>query len=176
MPNYSTAFASAWDLVLLSACALFGAVAGLKLNLPAPTFLGPLIFSTLIHIGGISDAQPPEFVVSAAQVMLGSVLGCRFFGFGPRLIGCVLALSLSSTIASFSVVIAFAVVFEAFLGLPKLSSILALVPGGLSEMGLIALSLGADVNLVLLLHVSRTTMALVAARPIFAFVRTRSCR
>ena len=49
-----------------------------KLKIPGPTIIGPMIFSALIHIFEIVEAMPMYVIVIAVQILLGSALGCLF--------------------------------------------------------------------------------------------------
>ncbi|MEM9971766.1 MAG: AbrB family transcriptional regulator, partial [Pseudomonadota bacterium] len=68
------------DLAILGACAVLGAWAAPRLHLPAPQILGPMILSAIVHLTGLTDAPPPTLIVNAAQLVMGSVVGCRFLG------------------------------------------------------------------------------------------------
>ena len=57
----------------------------------------------------------------------------------------------------------FAIGFERFLDIPFAVGLLALVPGGLPEMSLIAISLDADPAFVSLHHLSRVVIIVLAA-------------
>ena len=70
------------DAALMIGCAVAGAALGKALRLPAPSFLGPLILSAAAHLTSLTEGAPPAPVVIAAQVALGTILGCRFQGIG----------------------------------------------------------------------------------------------
>ncbi|MGQ0675536.1 MAG: AbrB family transcriptional regulator, partial [Rhodospirillales bacterium] len=64
----------------LAACAAIGFALGHWTRRPAGTMLGPMIVSALAHMTGLTSARPPVELVSAAQVVLGVAIGCRFAG------------------------------------------------------------------------------------------------
>ncbi len=165
----------AWhEAALLLAAAVFGSILGRALNWPAPTFLGPMALSALLHLTGISEAAPPAVLVNAAQVMLGTVLGCRFRGVPVGVLRRAGLLSIGSTVLVLAVALGFSHLMRLLTGTSPEQAMLALAPGGLTEMGLIALAIHADVAFVALHHVVRIIAIIVAAPLVFAVFERRS--
>ncbi|WP_395539482.1 AbrB family transcriptional regulator [Neotabrizicola sp. sgz301269] len=151
------------DLALMLAAAVFGSLMGRKLRFPAPTFLGPLILSGALHLGGVTESAPPGLVVNTAQVILGTVLGCRFAGIGAAALGRAGVLSMGATILALALALAGGLAMQAATGVGMEQALLALAPGGLTEMGLVALAIQADAAFVVLHHVIRILAVIVAA-------------
>lgn len=158
---------------LLLAAAIFGSLTGRALNWPAPTFLGPMALSAALHLSGISEAAPPAVLVNAAQVILGTVLGCRFRGVPLSELRKAGALSIGSTVLVLGVALAFSHLMRILTGTSPEQAMLALAPGGLTEMGLIALAIHADVAFVALHHVVRIIAIIVAAPVVFGLFERR---
>jgi uncharacterized protein len=151
------------DAALLVGAAAVGSVLGLRLRLPAPTFLGPLILSAALHLAEITHSAPPGLLINAAQVALGTILGCRFLGIAPRTVLRAGLLSLGATGLTMILAAAGAWAMLAGAGVGIDQGLLALAPGGLTEMGLIALAIHADVAFVALHHVVRILVVIVLA-------------
>ena len=151
------------DAAILVACAVLGAVLGPRLHLPAPTFLGPLILSAAIHMAGITESAPPPMLINAAQVALGTILGCRFLGIDTRMLFRAGLYSLGATALTLCLALLGAFTLQAAAGVAIDQAMLALAPGGLTEMGLIALAIHADVAFVALHHVVRILVVIVLA-------------
>lgn len=151
------------DAAILTACAVLGAMLGPKLRLPAPTFLGPLLLSAAIHMAGITESAPPGGLVNAAQVALGTILGCRFLGIDTRMLARAGLYSLGATVLTLCLALLGALAMRAAVGTGIDQALLALAPGGLTEMGLIALAIHADVAFVALHHVVRILVVIVLA-------------
>lgn len=151
------------DAAALTACAVVGAVLGTKLRIPAPTFLGPLILSGAIHMAGLTESAPPSLLINAAQVALGTILGCRFLGIPPRMVLRASTLSFGATVITLILAALGAWAMQAGAGVGIDQGLLALAPGGLTEMGLIALAIHADVAFVALHHVVRILVVIVLA-------------
>ncbi|MDH4249468.1 MAG: AbrB family transcriptional regulator, partial [Deltaproteobacteria bacterium] len=127
----------------------------LRLRLPAPFLIGPLLLSAALHMAGFTAARPPSLVVNMAQVVVGSAIGCRFVGVSFRRV-----LSISGMGVGVSVLLLGASALTALgthylTGLPFPALLLAFAPGGLPEMTLIALSLNLDVAFVVSHHLAR---------------------
>jgi len=151
------------DAAALIACAVLGALLGRKLRLPAPDFLGPLILSAAIHMAGFTESAPPGLLINAAQIALGTILGCRFLGIDTRMLFRAGLLSLGATALTLGLAVAGAFAMQAATGVGIDQAMLALAPGGLTEMGLIALAIHADVAFVALHHVVRILVVIVLA-------------
>lgn len=159
------------DAAALVASAVIGALLGIRLRLPAPTFLGPLVLSAAIHMAGITESAPPGLLVNAAQVALGTILGCRFLGIPPRMVLKAGVLSLGATGLTLCLAALGAWAMQVGAGVGIDQGLLALAPGGLTEMGLIALAIHADVAFVALHHVARILVVLVVAPVLIRFVQ-----
>ena len=151
------------DATLLTGCAVVGIPVGTWLRLPAPAFLGPLVLSAATHLTGMTASVPPDLLVNAAQVALGTILGCRFLGISLGRLGRAGLLSLGATLLTLGLALAGALAMQYGAGIRIDQGILALAPGGLTEMGLIALAINADVAFVAVHHVARILIVIVIA-------------
>jgi hypothetical protein len=158
------------DALLLLVSAIAGSLIGKKLRFPAPTFLGPLLLSAAVHLAGLTESVPPGLLVNAAQVLLGTVLGCRFLGISARTIAPAAALALGATFLTLGLAFIAGLAMGKVGGVAPDQALLALAPGGLTEMGLIALAIHADVAFVALHHVVRILFVIVLAPVAFRFL------
>ena len=150
------------DVVILGACALIGGWGGRRIGFPAAIITGPIILSAFAHSAGLTAAQPPDWMIAVAQVVIGLGLATRFGGMTRRhlvqgigygLITVTVMLSLGAGIAAgLSAVDHHA--FEVLL--------MCYAPGGVVEMGLIALSLGVSPIMVTLHHIVRIGFTVIA--------------
>lgn len=162
---------SAMDWLILGACAVLGLPLGRVLRLPARQILGPMILSGVAHLSGIVTVPPPGLLVVIAQVVIGTVVGCRFIGSSFRAVGRDLALGTVSAVVMIAVAVAFAWPVAHATDLSLDQAFLAFSPGGLTEMGLLALAMGADVAYVTVTHLVRITLVIFAASPVFRLIR-----
>ncbi|WP_299620722.1 AbrB family transcriptional regulator [Pelagibius sp.] len=157
--------AQAGDMLVLTVCGLVGFVLAKLARLPAAAILGPMIVSAAVHLAGWSDAKPPNELVAAAQVVVGTTIGCRFAGVGLKLVGRTLLAALGSTFLLVGSCLLFAVLLSPITDLPTIALFLAYAPGGVAEMSLIALALSVDAALVATHHIVRIFF-IVACTPL----------
>ncbi len=161
------------DAAVLLASAVIGSLLGRWLRFPAPTFLGPLLVSAVLHLTSVTQSVPPPLLVNTAQVILGTVLGCRFLGIGLRTLAPAAALSVGATVLSLGLAFAGGMAMQGLTGVRIDQALLALAPGGLTEMGLIALAIHADVAFVALHHVVRILFVIILAPLVFRLLVAR---
>ncbi len=159
------------DLAVLTACGAAGFLLARVLHLPAAALVGPMILSGVVHILGWTTAKPPFELVAAAQVVVGTAIGCRFAGVTTRLLLRTAAAAAGGTAVLLSATLAFAIGLARVTGLPAVPLVLAVSPGGLAEMSLIAIAIGADAAFVATHHVVRIFMIVVFAPLAFRLMR-----
>jgi membrane AbrB-like protein len=146
---------AAWDFVLLCIAGLIGWAIGRTTGIPGAQMVVPMICSAALHISGITAAKPPSEMIIAAQAILGANIGSRFVG---EKVGTLLrAMQHAFGHVSLMLCIAagFATILNLAFGLPILTGMLSFAPGGMSEIGLIALALGLDVGFVATIQLCR---------------------
>src|SRR3546814_1281220 len=70
------------------------------------------LFSAGLHMTGVTDAKPPTELVNAAQVVVGTTIGCRFAGVTLGLVTRTLVASFGSTIILVASGLLFAVLLQ----------------------------------------------------------------
>lgn len=155
------------DYAILAACGVVGVPVAKLLRLPAALLVGPMLVSAAVHLAGWSAAQPPREIVNLAQWIIGTVIGCRFVGVARDEILRVIRLSIGATAMMLAVTAAFGVLLHWMVGAEIDTIVLAYAPGGLAEMSLVALALGADVAFVATHHVVRIMLVVIAAPAAF---------
>lgn len=161
------------DLVILAACGVVGALLGMGLKLPAPSFLGPMILSAVAHMTGLTAGSPPVATVIAAQVLLGVIVGSRFEGVAPARLWQAFKLATASTAIMLTVALGLAFCLNRAAGQSTEQILLAYAPGGLTEMSLVALSMNADVAYVATHHLVRIVVLLGLASTVLARLARR---
>lgn len=160
-----------WDVVVLGVAAAVGYLGGKRLGLPAAIITGPIIVSAAVHMAGLTDAHPPDFLISLTQLVVGTALGTRFvtaergealhgLGYAALTVAGVLLLAL-----------AVAVPLSLVAAEDAETILLAFAPGGVSEMSLVALSLQVSVLFVTAHHVARILFIVFMVKPVHAWLR-----
>jgi membrane AbrB-like protein len=161
------------DLAVLALCGVVGVYGGMRLGLPAAGLLGPMVLSAGAHLLGLVEGSPPSGLVAAAQIVIGASIGVRFEGYPVVRVVWMMLVGLGLTILMLTVTVLFGSLLQALTGMPLPLLILALVPGGLAEMSLIALSLTDDPAFVATNHIVRIGLVVVFASALFNLYRRR---
>ncbi len=161
------------ELAILALIALVGGLIGRRLPIPAGVLIVPMVLSAVLHLAAVSTVPPPLEVVAAAQIVLGTAIGCRFAGTAARLVGRATVLALGALVILLLVAIAFAFALSALTGLDAEALLLAYAPGGLAEMSLIALAQDIDPAFVSAHHITRIGLVVTLAPALFALLERR---
>lgn len=161
------------DIGWLVAAGLAGVPFGRLLRLPAAAMLGPMILSGAAHVAGAVDVPPPTILVIAAQIVLGTIIGCRFVGIRLRHIGQEMLLGAGSSALMIVAAVAFAALLASLTGTDMRQAFLAYSPGGLTEMSLLALAMGQDIAYVSISHAARIMVVVFGAPLIHRALRGR---
>lgn len=137
-----TALISWWEAVALT---VGGAYLAAKLKLPTPPLLGPLLaVAAYLLISGATAPAIPREILDVGQICMGAYIGrcidLRRLSDYHRL--------KSTLTIGVSAVISVAILLGLFLveisGISLVTAFLSTAPGGLSEMGITAIAVGAD--------------------------------
>lgn len=153
-----------------------GLLLGRYVKMPARYLMGPLIVSVFVHITGLSNFKAPWELVVIAQLVLGTTIGCRFAGSRTREILGILLISVGSTIILLSLSIGAALIVSNLTQYSLTELLLAYSPGGLAEMGLLALALHLEVALVSTHHILRIFFVVFGAStlmPLFGIAKRK---
>ena len=161
------------DLAILGLSAVAGFFAARACRLPAAALTGPMVISAAVHLFGVTDSKPPAELIVIAQIIIGTAIGCRFAGVGPRRVFRAIAAAAGATAIMLGIGVVFSLSLNAALGLPVAALTLAFAPGGLAEMTLIALALGVDPAFVSTHHVVRIFLVVILAPMAFKLIAPR---
>lgn len=161
------------DLGVLALCAVVGSVVARRVKMPAAPILGPMLCSAAAHIGGLTDVPPPSFLVNSAQVVMGTVIGCRFLGSGPREIAYDLLLAVGACTIMLLVALATATTISTLTGIALRETFLTFSPGGLPEMSLLALAMDADVAYIATMHITRIALVIATIPLVFKLLKIK---
>lgn len=161
------------DWLLLAGCGIVGLLGAKALRMPAYALVGPMVLSAIVHGAGFTHSRPPVWLVAMAQIVVGAMVGSRFDGVKPRVVGHALPLAAGATIVLLVFAVLFGEAVERSIGIPFSAALLAFAPGGLAEMSLIALSLNVDAAYVSSHHIVRIFIIVLAAPQVFRLLRSR---
>lgn len=161
------------EISLIGAIALIGGVVAVLMRLPAAILVGPLFLCVFLQLGGITNLEPVSEFVAFAQLALGTSVGSRLTLPGrkeaPKLL--ILGVVSAFIMIGFAAVAAMTVIN--FVDLPLHQVLLSFAPGGIPEMALMALALGADVTIVVSVQVARISFIILLARILLKILTKR---
>ncbi len=155
------------DYAVLVTCGIVGAVVGRLLRLPASFMMGPMIASAAVHLGGLTDSTPPGILVAAAQVVVGTGIGCRFVGANFDRLHKEMAASIGAALLLIGCAVGFAEITFLLTGLNFDATVLSYAPGGFAEMSLIGLALGVEIAMVATHHLFRLFLIILTGPLVF---------
>lgn len=173
-----TATADVSTILLFAATAVIGAVIGRIIHLPTATMLGPILATAgLVIATGMTAPAVPQTLLYAAQLCVGAYIGASielqrivsYHGMGPVLFGGVLMVLIIS--------MGMGMVVAGMTGETLATSFLSTAPGGLTEMGITALTVGANISTMTAYQLTRLLFIMLVfpyvARGIAAFYEKR---
>jgi membrane AbrB-like protein len=147
---------------------------GTRMHIPAGEMLVPLILIAAVQLLGMPAVQVPELPLLFAQYVVGSSIGADFSGITPRELK--QGLFVSAGLAGFMLVLSliFSIILGLFTKFPVKTLFLALSPGGLSGISLIALALGHNPAFVTAHNVLRMMLIIFGAPLFFRMIKGRT--
>ena len=144
------------------------------IRMPAPQLTGAMIASAALHLTGASTVVLPALLLQVGLWIIGSAVGAQFAGFDLRTL---LAVARHAVIVALLLIALAAVVavgLGAILHLDYLAMMLAFVPGGITEMCLIAVVLDVAPAFVAVHHLLRLLLILLLAPAVGAMAKRRA--
>lgn len=154
-----------WGLALIFPLSLALGWVLKRLKIPAPLLLGAMAVSALGQGSDLTPGALPAWVIGAAFIAMGSLIGTRFIGVDRAgLLGALMA-GLVCTFIACGVAALGAVLASEIVGLPPAVLLLAFAPGGVEVMAAIAIETGLEPAFVAAHHVFRL-LALTVMVPV----------
>jgi len=151
------------EIAIITALAAGGLVLARIIRLPAGHLMGPLLLSAVVHTGGLTSATGPAWLLNVSQVVVGGGLGALFAGASIAMLVRAFSLGAGAVGLTLGLGLGFAFVLSTISVLSPDALIISFAPGGVTEMGLIALSLGISPVPVAVHHLSRIILTVVLA-------------
>jgi membrane AbrB-like protein len=151
------------ELLLLAATVVVGIVLARLARLPAPELAGAMLVSAGFYLGDVVHLTLPEPLLLITLWVLGSSVGARFVGASIREILSVGRHALGATVLVLVLAAFFAAGISTSLEVNFLAALLALSPGGVAEMCLIAVAFNIDPTFVASHHLARMLFLMTLA-------------
>ncbi|WP_371038927.1 AbrB family transcriptional regulator [Rhodosalinus sp. FB01] len=158
------------EVLMLGIGGYLGVLVARRLKLPAALLLGPFVVSAALHATGVTTAQVPDLLVNLALVVIGTNLGTKFYGQAPKTLLGGFGLSFVALFNALVLATLIALTIAALQEVSRTVVFVSFAPGGLVEMGLIAISLGSDPVFVAVHHLVRIMVAVIISPLIFQWL------
>ncbi|MGO2581709.1 MAG: AbrB family transcriptional regulator [Halomonas sp.] len=136
---------------------------GRFLRIPSSALLAPLLLAALLSGFDIASLVLPGWGMNVMLWVLGSAIGSRFQGMTRKLLARYLWQSGIATLLALAVLALFAELIHQILGVGRDVALLALAPGGIGEMAILAFALNIDPVFVAFHHLLRMVTLMIIA-------------
>ena len=137
-----------WNTLIFIGIILVSIRVALRLNLPTPFLLGPLLGTAALVLTGIQAPDPPSILVLISQLCIGAYLGLSIKPASLANWKKLLPYTLGGSIALVFFSLGAGYLVTRLHSMTLITAFLGTSPGGMGEMGLTAILVGADVSLV----------------------------
>lgn len=159
-----------WGFAVLAALTGVGALVMDRLGRANPWFMGAMVVSMALTMAGVGLSSVPQWLMNAAQLVIGVSLGVRFraefLHTAPRWLASVAA----GTLVLMGVCALFAALLSWATGLPWVTLLLGTSPGGITEMAITAKVLQLGVPVVTAFQVCRLIAVLILVEPLYRHI------
>ncbi len=144
----NTVILTHWNSLIFAVVAIAAAWAAAKIKMPTPFLLGPLLGSAILVLSGFNAPHTPPFFVFISQLSIGAYLGLSINPSSLANWKRLLPYTLGGSIAVVFFSLGIGLLLTKLHSLDLVSAFLGTAPGGMGEMGLTAVLVGADISLV----------------------------
>lgn len=152
---------------------VIGLLAGLALRVPGAALFGPLVLGVAAQALGLVHITLPQPILAASYALIGWRIGLAFTRETLRIAARALPQVLLSTAALIGFSAALALVLARTTGIDLVTAYLAVSPGGLDSVAIIATSVPVDQPFVMAMQTLRFLAVLAAGPALARFVATR---
>ncbi|WP_425305603.1 AbrB family transcriptional regulator [Alloalcanivorax marinus] len=145
---------------------------GNRLRIPTAALMLPLVVSGLLSGFGVASLRMPDWGMNLMLLVLGCAIGSRFRGLSLSLLRRHLLESFVATLLSLLILALFAELVHQAIEVPRDVALMAMAPGGIGELAILAVALNLDPMFVAFHHLLRI-VALMLVAPLWAKYLTR---
>jgi membrane AbrB-like protein len=170
-PGVRASALPASQIVIMVIAGIVGWRLAERVGLFGASILGPLIVAAILSLAGIIQSRPPAEMIWAAQFFIGIAVGAKYSGITAKEIRIDVGAGLvyCAILAAVSIAVIWAVM--QLTNREPLDLMLAFLPGGQSEMAVIAIVAEADVGFVVAHHLLRIFIVIISAPVIARMIR-----
>lgn len=130
------------------------------INIPAPALLGPVLVIGTLRILKVPLVSSPDFLPVLVQIVMGYVIGSGITKNKIMRLKAILIPAFIISIWAISIIFILGFILIHFLNMDIYTALLASSMGGLAEMTLISIAVGAETSIVVIIHTLRVIITL----------------
>jgi len=163
----ATVASTGWGVaVLYVVVSVAAALLADRIQFPSAYMLGPMIITAILHVSGVEGPALPVWLLSAAQVMIGTYVGLLLKPEKLQNKGRIALLAVTSSTLLIAGTIGFSCLLTKLHAISSTTAFLSLAPGGMDQMGIIAHEVNADISIVTGYQIFRTWFIYFAIPPL----------
>ncbi len=144
-----------------------------RIRLPAPALMGAIISGGIFSIMGWAPSAPPMGLKLLLQIILGLFIGLKVTKESRNVFRAMAPLAILAAVWWLALPLGMGWMLSTFFNMNIATALLGTVPGGIAEMSLMALTLGADAAVVALMQFFRLGAILMGLPPLAAWLCKR---
>lgn len=139
----------------LAVCGVLAGLVFMRLRVPAPLLMGPMVVSAIGHLTGWAPGVLPDWLILPAYLVLGALIGTRFSGVTLAKLRSGLFAGVAVTLVAMGIAGLAALPVALALGMPMAHVLIAFAPGGLETMIALGAVMGVVPGFVAACHIAR---------------------
>ncbi|WP_313731444.1 AbrB family transcriptional regulator [Cohnella nanjingensis] len=175
--NVGTASAPWGDLfpnvLLFAAVGVAAAMLGKRIRFPSAFLLAPMIATAVLHLSGVDGPALPAGFLDAAQLFIGTYVGLMLRPESLQNKFRVIVLALMSGVLLIAGALGLSWLLTRMHGVSPATAFLAMAPGGMDQMGIMAKEIHADIAIVSCYQLFRTWFIFFAVPPLIRLLLQR---
>jgi len=166
IPATAAPLATPFAMMIMLVAGYAGGMLATLIRMPGGKLIGAMLASSVVHVTGFAEGRLDPWLLTAAYILMGSLVGSRFKGTKLSELRKVILPALGCICVTVVISVCFALLCTWSLGLPFAEVWLAYAPGGVEAMTVMAYALNLDPSFVSAHHVIRL-LALILLSPLW---------
>lgn len=146
------------------------------MTIPAAHLLGPILLGMAVAGYGAEITLPPNWMTPLAQIVIGATIGIRFAALPLWSLGKLVITAVSMTLLMGGIAAGFALIVAWYFQIDFFPLFLAYVPGGMTEISVVSLTLELDAPFITSHHIFRVIFLLIGINLFFRFYGAKAIR
>ncbi|HWR39531.1 MAG TPA: AbrB family transcriptional regulator [Patescibacteria group bacterium] len=169
--------AATWEVTAIFGLAVvLGVAISFRLRLPTPFMLGPVLGTAAVGLSGLPAPHLPAGIVVAAQLLVGAYMGSGIRLDNLRQMKALLPSVLLGVAGILGCSLALGYGLSVLTGCSVVTGFLSTAPGGIGEMGLTAILVGADLSTVITYQLFRLLTILLVVPAVLKWLLRQADR